>query len=199
MSKHTALLKLAAKRQATYWPGYFGIGDYHCGAYECHHVSPYAKAAGNVDSKVFMLLQDWSSDLSLSGAIDNDARFLGHTPSEPTNLFPFVKPENMSQRLPAADLRCAAIEFAIRQVKIVNPKLVICIGLSTFNALRRSLGLRLVDNVSKGQEAPFHAFNAEVWCQAHTGAIRRINRNRGGIDRVHSDWARMAAAFRGEA
>ena len=57
--KNARLLALARLRQATRWPGYKSIADYHHGVYECDFVSPYTKTAGNVDAEVMVLLQDW--------------------------------------------------------------------------------------------------------------------------------------------
>jgi uracil-DNA glycosylase len=221
MSKRSKLLALAHIRKTSRWPGYSCIGDYHHGAYECDHVSPYTKAASNVDSKIFVLLQDWSSDLALSRPLDEGARSLGYTPTEPTNenlshlldrhlrvsmsqvfatnLFPFVKPGAMSDRIPRADLVRAAIEFAIPQVNIVEPSLVICLGLVTFNAVRKACGHRSVDNITQARAAVFQVATARVWCQAHTGALGRINRNRGGIDRVNADWSAMAESLHHDA
>ena len=65
MDKRKALIKLARKRQRARWPGYKNLRDYHCGAYECLHVSPYTKSAGNVDSPIMVFLQDWTSDESI--------------------------------------------------------------------------------------------------------------------------------------
>ena len=219
IGKVAALCDLARKRQETRWPGYKCIGDYFDGAYECDHVSPYTKAANNVDANVFILLQDWSSDQALGRSLDSDARDFGYTRSDPTNirlerllgthfqlsldrtyttnLFPFVKMGNMSARIAVADLTRAANEFAVPQVEIVRPRLVICLGLSTYNALRRARGCRLVRSVSDAGETRFDIGGAEVWCQAHTGALGQINRNRGGIDRVSPDWERMARSFSG--
>ena len=221
MSKRTELLTLSRIRKTSRWLGYSCIGDYHNGAYECDHVSPYTKAASNVDSKIFVLLQDWSSDLGLSGPLDECAKSLGYTPSEPTNqnlsrllekhfqvstsqvfatnLFPFVKPGAMSERIPRADLVRAATEFAIPQVKIVNPSLVICLGLATFNAMLKACGRRSVSNITQARAAVFRLADTMVWCQAHTGALGQINRNRGGVDRVHSDWSTMSKSFHNDA
>jgi uracil-DNA glycosylase len=221
MSKRSQLLLLANVRKTSRWPGYSCIGDYHHGEYECDHVSPYTKAASNVDSKLFVLLQDWSSDLGLSGPFDENAKVLGYTPTEATtknlsrlldkhfqvslsevfatNLFPFVKQGAMSERIPRADLVRAAAEFAVPQVRIVNPGLVICLGLTTFNAMRKACGHRSVDNITEARGAIFQLANARVWCQAHTGALGQINRNRGGIDRVYADWCAMAEAFHHDA
>ena len=218
MSKQRKLRSLAATRKATRWLGYNCLSDYHGGIYDCDHVSPYTQSARNLDADIFVLLQDWSSDLALSGPIDWEAKRLGYTPTEPTNrnlsellkiffnlelasvyasnLFPFIKQGNMTQRIPQRDLVRAALEFAIPQIEIVAPKVVICIGLGTFNAIRRACELRLVDNIDQGQQATFCIHGAEVWCQAHTGALGRINRNKGGIDRVRADWEHMSDSLR---
>src|SRR6267143_106898 len=85
MDKPTELLALAKLRQATRWPGYKCIGDYHAGAYECNLVSPYTKTAGNIDADVMVMLQDWASDEVLCGSFHEPSANLGHTPSRPTN------------------------------------------------------------------------------------------------------------------
>lgn len=70
MNKRAALKRLAIKRRNSRWEPYKCIGDYHGGKYECNLVSPYTKTAGNVDSEIFVLLQDWSSDTFLRRAFD---------------------------------------------------------------------------------------------------------------------------------
>lgn len=219
MDKRTQLLALARKRQLTRRPGYAGIGDFHGGIYECEFVSPYTKSAGNVDAAVMVLLQDWSSADRLAGPVDEVARELGYTPGLPTNrnlarllqvhfglalrdtyasnLFPFVKPGDLSTRIPAADLLWAAQEFALPQIAIVQPRLVVCLGLASFNALRGARGLKRTTSLEDGIASPFELDDAQVWCQAHTGALGRANRNRQGADRVSDDWSQMAAVSRG--
>jgi uracil-DNA glycosylase len=222
MNKHARLLSLARLRQATRWNGYTSIADYHGGAYECDFISPYTKTAGNVDAAIMVLLQDWSSHENLSGPIDEMARDFGYTPTEPTsrtlarllqatfgltisevygtNLFPFVKPKGMSKPIPNADLVKAAREFALPQIEIVNPRLVICLGMATFNAVRSASGLRRVDSMETALNAAFTTGTTQMWCQAHTGHFGQLNRNRGGVDRVSDDWRRMQRnAFRDSA
>jgi len=219
MNKRAELLALAKLRQATRWPGYNCIGDYHRGVYECDFVSPYTKSAGNVDAEIMVLLQDWSSDESLGGSFDEDSANLGYSRHIPTNenliqllretfglalqdtyatnLFPFVKRRGMSSSIPKSDLIRAADEFAMPQITIVNPKLVICLGKETFNALRRICNLSPCPTVDSGIESPFDLPKAttRVWCQAHTGRLGRNNRNRGGVDRVSVDWQKMRDDF----
>ena len=213
MTKHERLLALAKLRQSSVWPGYHSIAEFQGGVYECDHVSPYTKSAGNVDADVMVLLQDWSGAKSLRGRLDVGARDLGYTPKEPTNrnlerlllstfglrfkdifatnLFPFVKPGGMVGDIPKDDLTRAAREFAIPQIDVVSPKLVICLGMATFNAVRKAAELPLAPDVQTCLDSPFLIKNSRVWFQSHTGHFGQIGRNKGGVDRVTGDWLRM--------
>ena len=215
MDKQSKLLALARLRQSTRYPGYMCIGDYHAGIYECDLVSPYTKTAGNIDADVLVMLQDWASDEFLKGPFHEPSAMLGHTPTLPTNrnlkrllsinfgltlqeiygtnIFPFVKLGGMSASIRQADLIRAARQFALPEIQIVQPKLVVCLGLVTSNALRKSCDLGASPTVGSAIEEPFDIGEARVWCQAHTGAPGQNNRNKGGVDRVSADWKRMAA------
>lgn len=213
MDKAARLLELARRRQACRWTGYKPLADYHDGAYECDFVSPYTKSAGNVDATAMIVLQDWSSHDRLSAELDAEAVALGHTPSLPTNrnlarlldvhlgltlaetygtnLFPFIKSGGLSSSIRSRDLERAAREFAVPQIDIVAPRLVVCLGLKTFNALRKALGLEVAPTINAAIGEPFSRGRARIWCQAHTGALGQNGRNRGGIDRVSQDWLAM--------
>lgn len=221
MSKREALVALAKKRQAARWRGFSCIGDYHDGVYECAFVSPYTKTAGCIDAEIVVMLQDWSSDGNLSGPVDHDAVKIGYTPTLATNrnltkllrsmfevevkdvygtnLFPFIKPGPMSGPVPHHDLVRAANEFGLPQVRIVDPVLVVCLGLATFNALRQAAGaLPLSSSLASAIESPFDFGRARVWCQAHTGAWGQYNRNRRTgveVDLVSRDWRNMQMDF----
>ena len=175
-SKSDRLLELGRQRREARWQGYRCIGDFQGGAYECEHVSPITKAACNIDSDVFVLLQDWSSERNLERRLDPGARDLGYTPSEPTNkrlaellrahfnldladvyatnMFPFVKPGTMTEGIPRHDLSRAAREFAIPQIEIVNPRLVVCLGLDTFSAMRQVLKAKPVRSLTEALASP---------------------------------------------
>jgi restriction system protein len=206
------LRDLARLRATHVPPGYTGIGDYHGGAYDCQHVSPYTKTAGNLDSDVMLILQDWCSSKFLEEPLREHVRQLGYDPCLPTNshlvdllhdhlgrgladvyvtnLFPFVKPGAMSSTIPAPDLRKAAIDFALPQIRIVEPRLVIVFGAAAFNALRCGVGLERVRDLPTAIASPFEAHGATLWCQSHPGALGRANR---GVLRVHEDWQQMCA------
>lgn len=192
------------------------IGDYHDGAYECDHVSPYTKSAGNCDADIMVILQDWTCDERLSGPVMQHRVELGYNPDNDTNvnliqllrttfgitladtyatnLFPFIKKGRMNANISTADMLRAARDFALPQICIVKPMLVICLGGPTFNALRRACGLSTCSPLELAISNPFKIDKTFVWCQAHTGRIGRNMRNKGGVNRVSQDWQRMKEA-----
>ena len=212
MEKRAALRKLARKRQRARWPGYKNLKDYYQGAYECLHVSPYTKSAANVDSAIMVFLQDWTSDESIRRGLSEDCVTLGYTPELPTNknlirllgahfgislqdifatnLFPFIKPGHMGHAIPWDDLVRAAIEFGLPQIHIIQPRLVICLGLRTFNAVREACKQPHVKPLAAAIHRPFSFERARIWCQAHTGGQGQAMRNAGSV-KVPGDWQRM--------
>ncbi len=213
--KQQVLSKIAQKRQLTRWDGYLCIADLHGGAYECDHVSPYTKSASNVDADVMLVLQDWASSeyFERHGGVISDLVELGYDSSVDTNinlkrllkthlnldlqdtyatnLMPFIKQGGMSASIPMKVLVNAATEFALPQVKIVQPKIVICFGLQTFNAMRRACSKRKVNNMDDAINSHFSYELSTVFCQAHPGRLGQNNRNRGGVNRVSLDWNAM--------
>lgn len=215
MNKDEALLKLAKLRQNTKYEGHTRIGDYQNKIWECDFVSPYSKSSHNSDSDILVVLQDWCSVESFDDkyGICEETLKLGHTPSVrtninlklllaehfdvslekvySTNLFPYVKPGAMNARIPAADLLRAADQFTIPMIEIIQPKLVICLGKDTFNALRKACGLHVVYSIEEAVNSSFLHGSTKIFCQAHTGQLGQNNRNRGGINRVTKDWTLM--------
>jgi len=215
IKKQQALYKLAQKRQLTRWDGYSCVADLHGGAYECDHVSPYTKSASNVDAEVMLVLQDWASseyferydgvisdlvelgydssvetNINLKGLLKNHLN-IGLQNTYATNLMPFIKQGGMSASIPMKVLVNAAIEFALPQVKIVQPKIVICFGLQTFNAMRRACSEQKVNNVDDAINSHYSYESSTVFCQAHPGRLGQNNRNRGGVDRASMDWKKI--------
>ena len=217
MSKSKELLDLAKLRQCTRWAGYGAIGDYHAKAYECDHVSPYTKTAGNVDSDLFFMLQDWSSHSFLSKPVNAEVRERGFAPNLPTNrnfaallrahfgrelcsvyvtnLFPFVKLGGLTSEVAKADLIRAANEFALPQVLVVRPAFVVCFGLATFNALRAACNQPTCNSVAEAVRSEFVCRGIQFWAQAHPGHFGQLSRKAGDPNRVAEDWQRMRAAF----
>jgi len=216
-NKNKALLELARLRQETRYEGHSTIGDYQEGIWECDFVSPYSKSSNNADSEIMVVLQDWCSSESFNYDVCEETLKLGYTPSVKTNiklnillseffdrnlkdvystnLFPFVKPGPMNARIPAADLFRSAKQFTIPMVDIIQPKIVICLGKDTFNALRKACGRKVVYSIEEGVNSSFLHNGSRIYCQAHTGQLGQNNRNSGGINRVHSDWDQMRVDY----
>ena len=68
--------------------------------------------AGNVNSKVFVLLQDWSSHEARSKEFDPETKRLGYTEDEPTNksLSALLR-DNLGMRLDQVYATTAAVSF----------------------------------------------------------------------------------------
>jgi hypothetical protein len=131
-------------------------------------VVPWTKSACNVDAKLMIIGQDWASEKyfqrpkNRTSWRDTLRTHLGQDPQLPTNrnirrllrcfgikwrqtyatdVSIFVKPGNMNGDVPDALLRYCAIKYTIPQLRIVRPKMVLCLGSRTFNAVRYALGM----------------------------------------------------------
>lgn len=221
MSKKQELDKLVEQRRTLPYAGYHCLADYPLPGdpsrtRECEYVSPYTKSAHNFDAVVMVMLQDWSSHETLLNPRNAESSECGHDPKFPTNirlkellksafglelkdtyatnLFPFIKSGSASARIPAKDLQSAARDYAIPQIKVVEPEIVICLGKNTFNAIRVARGLPRVRTMDSAIASPFHIGKSAVWAQAHTGSWGQSNRNRGCPDRTFDDWKHMEKA-----
>lgn len=214
-AKLRQLSALAQQRQQTQWTGVTQVGHYHNGYYDSEHVSPYTRSAGNVDADVFLMLQDWSSRTwLLKHPNDSEVRRLGYSPrvrtnrnlidllrthlglpladTYATNLFPFIKEGGLSATVQEAQLLQAAESFALPQVRIVRPKLVVCLGQATDRALRSVCGQRPMPDLASAIANPFDHAGVRYWAQAHPGYFGQLNRNRADPKQVAKDWCRMS-------
>ena len=172
-----------------------------CGA--CHgadgnSMSPFPKLAGQGNKYLYKQLLDIRDGArsvpTMAGQLDGKSdQDLAEVYA--TNLFPFIKPGKMTRSIPSALHAWAASEFAVPQIRIVAPLLVVAFGLPAVNALRAHCGLPPVGKVADAVAAPFQVHGASVWCQSHPGGLGRANRNKGGVDRVSEDWRRMSATI----
>lgn len=209
--KLSKLGALGALRRRTKWTGYLSLSDFPRSVKDSRFVSPYTEGAREVDSAIFVMLQDWASEEHLRRDPAPEILTIGRDPRLPTNrrleellekhfrrgihsifatnLFPYIKPGRIDGPIPFADLRRAACIFGVPQIQAVAPRLVVCLGLSTFNAVRAACGLSRVRPLGKAVRSPFRLGFSQVWCQAHTGSRGQQNRGRARADR---DWRRMA-------
>lgn len=215
MMKTEGLKNLAMIRKEDRLPGYACVGDFHDGSYDQHdYVSPWSISAHNPEAKVMIFLQDWSSTNSLNGPFDAAAASIGYTPGLPsnrnlinllskhfsmtladvyvTNLFVFIKQGGMNARIPMKDMVYCAQKYALPQIEIINPDLVICLGSSTYNALRRALGKPAI-SLKRGLKEPLFFKNIPIHGLSHTGGLGVANA--GGLDAVETQWRTLAEAY----
>ncbi len=161
--KRKALLQLAKRRKKDRLKPHACLADFHSGFYECKHVSPWSISAGNVDAEVMIIGKDWASSDDLEKKPDEDRRRLGQNYSSPTNInlrkflghmglefsetyatnvFPFIKRGSRSERIPRKDLVYCAKTYTLPQIKIVSPRMAICLGKDAFRAICRAAELR---------------------------------------------------------
>ena len=130
MNKQSELRNLAERRKLDDQAGlsrrYKQVGDFHQGIYDTWGlVSPLTKSACNYEASVMVVAQDWISETAIKKISNPLGR--GYDPRLPTNknlqfllkeyfnldfsdvyatnLFVFVKPGNISGKIPISDLR----------------------------------------------------------------------------------------------
>jgi restriction system protein len=210
MTKAQDIAALARLRRQDRYRNYPSFGDFHGGIYDQRpYVVPWSISAHNVDSPLLVIGQDWNSADRLAGPIDHVQVELGQIPTLPSNrrlrqfldehlrlsfeetyatdLFVFAKPGGMTARIPFADLLYCAREYAIRQIEILKPRVAVCLGVTTFNAIRTACGYPLIQLASAlVDDMPFTVGQTEVMVVPHTGAWGYAIPNHGAY------WERVA-------
>lgn len=92
-----------------------------------------------------------------------------------TNLFPYIKSGAMNSAISTKHMNQAACEFTLPMIDIIKPRLVVCFGLNTFNALRKALGHRKSGRIADGIDDVLQYNNALIYCQSHPGQLGRNN------------------------
>ena len=180
---------------------------------------PTRKSAQKLDADIMLVLQDWASDEYFQKRVDPDPVLIakGHDPTRPTNknlkkllqahfgiqleqtyatnLFPFIKLGKMSGRVRGAAFADAAETYTVPEIKLVEPKLVVCCGSAVSRVILEARGFLWPGSIGKAIESsPYRFGDTEYWAQSHPGG--QGTANRGGFDHVSQDWERMSAKFR---
>jgi uracil-DNA glycosylase len=190
--KREELLRLAGQRRADRREGYLCLSDVHVGYYECDLVSPWSTSAQNVDAELMILGKDWASSKTVvDQPPDPERRRIGQNLEAPTNrnlreylndcmgglefsetyasnVFPFIKQGKKNSFIRDADMLYAAKKYALPQIEIVSPRMVICLGPPAFYAVRRAAGLPHIDWIEAIAPEPHTIiFGAEVYGVRH--------------------------------
>jgi len=223
--KREALLCLAKKRRDATLEGYskhyLKLADFHDGYYETlDYVTPWTISACNVDAELMLICQDWASSDFLNKPKDRKQKKYGHDSALRTNVnikeilrehfdlsfadtyatdvFPFIKEGAMGAEIPSRDLARSASEYALPQIKIVRPKMVICLGAAPFKAIRRALNKREQIRMERAYmvETPFHTEIAgiPIFGVVHVGG--EATAYAGGKAALRPRWQALGTYFR---
>jgi restriction system protein len=206
---------LAGTCRDGYSRNYRRIEEFHDRHYDQHEwVSPWTLSACNVESDLMIIGQDWASEDFLRKDPDPTIRQFGHDPALATNknlkrlldeafgrrfedtfatnAFVFAKPGGMTSRLAAADLILSVKRFTLKEIEIVQPRMVICLGIGTFNAIRATLDLRALK-----LEGIDYAGPAVMYCAAQIHGVPHVGARglgaTGGYGRSLEIWKTLAA------
>jgi len=172
MTKRENLQKLSLQRKSFCFDGFREISEFQGGAFDIEdYVSPWSICAHNFDADVMLIVQDWASSKWLSNPKNLSFAALGKDPNlmtnrnldeylnyfdlnfsdtYATNAFVFVKEGNMSAKIAKKFLRESIKDFLLPQREIVKPKMIICLGAETYNAVRQENGYSEI-KLSSGQ------------------------------------------------
>ncbi len=214
--KRKELFQLAKRRKKDRLPPHAFLAEFHCGFYECDHVSPWSISACNVNAEVMLIGQDWTSSDSLEQKRDEDRRRLGQSNSKPTNInlreflgymglqfcetyatnvFPFIKRGNRSAGIPSGDLKYCAKTYTLPEIEIVSPRMAICLGKATFDAVCRASELRPPDWRKARPPGPHIRIGpVKIYGLPHPSPLG-LN-NAGGKDAVRRKWRLLGKHLR---
>lgn len=194
MSKQWRIAELARARRLDALPPHRGFSEFHGGIYDRHdYVVPWTISAHRASSPVMIIGQDWNSADNLEGPVNEVQAALGQIPWLPSNinlqarlsqhfgmsfqdtyatdLFVFAKPGKMTSRIPFEHLRYCAERYAVPQIEIIQPRVAICLGVSTYNAILVHLGRQRVRLADALQEpVPLLVGKTNLVVVPHTGA-----------------------------
>lgn len=207
--KLKALKKLGERRRLNCYDGFHNLSEFHSGKYESEFVSPYTKGSQNVNSEVFVMLQDWTSKEKIEQGLGEEPVTLGYSPKLPTNknlktllnntfnynisdvfttnLFPYIKSGSMDASIPQRFMRKAFSDFALPQIEIVQPQLVVCCGASVFRTAAKHFNQETRQPLFLNQH---FAHEGVIYIyQNHPGS--RGTNSAGGIEKVKRNWEFM--------
>ncbi|WP_213771971.1 hypothetical protein [Bradyrhizobium sp. dw_78] len=223
MEKNEALADLILLRKQDRNPKYHALSDFDDGFYDGDWITPWTISACNLQADLMIVAQDWSSAETLkspkwnSSVQKEERKRCGHDANLPTNrtlkgllkkhfdlefadiyatnVFVFIKPGSISAAIPLEDLAYCAKTYTLPQIEIIRPRMVLCLGQTTFNAVQRAFGQRLskLSEVSLPNAHIEHENGAEIYGVPHTGSWG--TKNAGGPDKVHAIWARLGMRF----
>ena len=213
--KRAELLRLAKKRQGDRRPPHLSLAEVCGGLNECCFVSPWTKSACNVDCELMLVGQDWASSDTLEQESEEKRRLrkrlgqdwssrtnsnirefledfgISFSDTYATNLFPFIKKGQKNSPIAFHHLVYCAETYAIPQIEIVSPRIAICLGKKTFDAVRCAAGKLPLDwKAAYSPSAHTRIGSVEIYGLPHPSPQGILNA--GGKDTVKKMWNRLA-------
>lgn len=221
MDKKSALAELVTKRRSEQHAEYHHLHTYDDGYWNFDFVVPWTKSVCNLDAKLMIVGQDWASEdflLKHNSDEKRDKRKLTgqdewlqtnrylkellkkHFDLEFSDVYAtdvsiFIKPGTMSADIPMKDLLYCAEKYAVPQIEIIQPVMVLCLGAKTFKSVRCALGGKSI-SFKEACSPPPHTLcgKAEVYAVPHTGGQGIANaRGKENVDKI---WAELANWFK---
>lgn len=195
---------------------YVKVSQFHDGIYyDPDYISPVSKSAHNLNSKILIILQDWASYDYLNTQNHTPEKIRsGINMNLPTNkrlqtylldffgvnfyetyainLFPFIKFGNISAQIPISDYLYSIEHFIKPFIEIFEANLIIAIGSTNYNILRRFKSLSKVD-IKDSASNIFEISNTIVLGVPHTGGMGTANA--GGEDKVKKIWKSISNRY----
>ena len=206
---------LVQKRKSQILPGFSNIGDFQDGVFDIeNNISPWTNGACNVDSKLMLVGQDWASAKWLSDPTNKKYAAIGRNPQlttnknidfyldlfglkfqdvYATNAFVHVKNGGMSGQIPTSVFNDSINTYLIPQIKIINPKIVVCLGAQTFNGLRKALGHQIV-KINSGHINSISLNTSSIYGVFHPGGLGTAGA--GGKEVAIKQWEYLANLFK---
>jgi hypothetical protein len=213
--KKDAIRQIAISCKLNCPEGFANVSEFHSGIFDSiDFPTPWTIGAQNVNSKLMIVAQDWASTSWLSNPSNIKYAKLGHDPrlltnkniefylnlfgltfadTYATNAFPYIKVGHLSARIKDKYFQVAIKECLLPQIKIIQPRMIICLGSQVYNGLRRTMGMKPI-SIKKGHEEEFDHCGIKLYGAFHPGGLGTANA--GGKDAALEQWLILSEKYK---
>ena len=215
MNKVEQLKKLAKFSKTFCFEKYNNIADFQGGEFDHpDYVSPWSIGAHNINADLMLVGQDWASSKWLSDPKNLINAKLGRDPELPTNknideylkffglrfsdtyatnAFVYIKKGSMNAYIPKKILYESVRLFLLEQIKIIRPKMIICLGSDTLNTLRKVNDFKST-LIEQGHLNPMPLLGANTYGVYQPGG--QGTANAGGKQKAEQQWKFLATEYK---
>lgn len=207
-------MALAEKRKKSKPIGCKNVHEFQGGKFDTQpNVSPWTNSAKNVDSELMLIGQDWASASWLNDPINLKYADLGRNPNlqtnknidkylklfglafkdiYATNAFVFIKDGGMSSSIANKLFNECVLDYTLPQIEIVKPKMAICLGAKTLNAVRVAINSKPI-KISDGHVNFAEYCGVKIFGAYHTGGMGTANA--GGNENAEYQWKQLVIEY----